>query len=191
MCAVTGLTEVTEAPLWRNVRVTRGVGKGERGRPEARVLSPLISIYHFKITCAHGRQNSARLEAAQVIQYSHRDLNCHVSLQYSSHISGSQVNIFEHNDCRTACWLEFELSEQVFFKSSLLFLFRFLSVLLGVSLHSVSACLPSLHDHTLSVHLESVLYKTQISQKTLRHSLTLNFNLKHICNIHFLIQFLF
>lgn len=77
-----------------------------RTRPEVSVFSPLISIYHFKITCAHGRQNSARLEAAQVIQYSDRDLNCHVSLKYSSHISGSQVNIFEHNDSRMTCLLE-------------------------------------------------------------------------------------
>jgi len=32
MCTVTRLTKVTEAPLWRNVKVTRGVGKGERGQ---------------------------------------------------------------------------------------------------------------------------------------------------------------
>jgi len=87
-----------------------------RTRPEVCVFSPLISIYHFKLTCAHGRQNSARLDAAQVIQYSDRDLNCHVALKYSSHISGNQVNIFEHNDCRTTCWLQIWLSEQVFFK---------------------------------------------------------------------------
>jgi len=52
----------------------------------------------------------------------------------------------------------------IFFGSSLLFIFRILPVLLGVSLHIVSGYLPYLHDHAVSVHLESVLYMAQISQ---------------------------